>query len=558
MVGAAVKKLKRGKAAGPSGIIAEMLRYNSPILMETLIRLTNTIKSDGKIPSEWDLSYIINCYKGKGDSMACGNYRGLKLLDQGLKVVERVIESILRTHVNIDSMQFGFMPGRGTTDPIFILRQLHEKYSEKKKDLYFLFIDLEKAFDRVPRSVIWWALRKLSVPEWLVRTVQAMYADAKSAVRINSSYSAEFNVTVGVHQGSVLSPLLFIIVMEALSQEFRTGCPWELLYADDLGIVAESLEELTEKFRLWKQGMEAKGLRVNMTKTKFLHSQGSQRKPHIKPCKYPCGICRQGVGSNSIYCMKCKHWIHKSCSGIKGRLKQDPSFLCRRCKNELPPSPVETTEFIFDGTTIDTVPTFCYLGDTMGSAGGCHDAITVRIKCAWKSFRELLPILTNSAISPLHRGGIFSACVRRVMLHASETWPITVTDSARLVTADNAMVRWMCKRKIADRVRMSEMHRILGIKDLESMMRTGRLRWYGHLERQPNDVWPNAVRQMDVDGRAPRGRPRKRWSDCVSADMSLLRLKQEDAQDRVKWRTAIRQSGNDEGVQPSRLGTQRR
>ena len=142
------------KAAGPSGIIAEMLRCNSPILMETLTRLTNTIISDGKIPSEWDLSYIINCYKGKGDSMACGNYRGLKLLDQGLKVVERVIESILRTHVNIDSMQFGFMPGRGTSDPIFILRQLHEKYSEKKKDLYFLFIDLEKAFDGVPRSVI--------------------------------------------------------------------------------------------------------------------------------------------------------------------------------------------------------------------------------------------------------------------------------------------------------------------------------------------------------------------------------------------------------------------
>jgi len=204
-----------------------------------------------------------------------------------------------------------------------------------------------------------------------------MYADAKSAGRINSSYSAEFNVTVGVYQGSVVSPLLFIIVMEALSQEFRTGCPWELLYANDLVIVAESLEELTEKFRLWKQGMEAKGLRVNMTKTKFLHSQVSQRKPHIKPSKYPCGICRQGVGSNSIHCMNCKHWIHKSCSGIKGRLKQDPSFQCRRCKNELPPSPVQTTEFTFDGTAIDTVPTFCYLGDTMDSAGGCHDAIMV-------------------------------------------------------------------------------------------------------------------------------------------------------------------------------------
>ena len=123
-------------------------------------------------------------------------------------------------------------------------------------------------------------------------------------------------------------------------------------------------------------------------------------------------------------------------------MQLDPSFLCRRCKNELTPSPVQTAECTFDGTVIDTVLTFCYLGDTMGSAGGCHDAITVRIKCAWKSFRELLPILTNSAISPLHRGGIFSACVRRVMLHASETWPIAVVDSARLVTADNTMVRF--------------------------------------------------------------------------------------------------------------------
>ena len=73
-----------------------------------------------------------------------------------------------------------------------------------------------------------------------------------------------------------------------------------------------------------------------------------------------------------------------------------------------------------------------------------------------------------------------------------------MVDSARLVTADNATVIWMYKRKITDRVRMSDMHRILGIKDLESTLRTGRLRWYGHLERQPNDMWPNAVRQMDV------------------------------------------------------------
>ena len=77
--------------------------------------------------------------------------------------------------------------------------------------------------------------------EWIVRLVQGMYANARSCVRVSEGYSEEFEVKVSVHQGSVLSPLLFIIVPEATSQEFRSGVPWEDLYADDLVIIAESL-----------------------------------------------------------------------------------------------------------------------------------------------------------------------------------------------------------------------------------------------------------------------------------------------------------------------------
>ena len=93
---------------------------------------------------------------------------------------------------------------------------MQEKYLAKKLLLFFAFVDLEKAFDRVPRSVIWWAMRKLGIDEWIIKIVQAMYANPRSSFRVNNSYSESFDVKVGVHQDSVLSPLLFIIVLEAL------------------------------------------------------------------------------------------------------------------------------------------------------------------------------------------------------------------------------------------------------------------------------------------------------------------------------------------------------
>ena len=170
--------------------------------------------------------------------------------------------------VSIDDSQFGFVPGRGTTDAIFVVRQLQEKYLAVNKRLYMAFVDLEKAFDRVPRKVIWWALRKLGVEEWIVRLVQGLYANARSRVRVGEGFSKEFEVKVGVHQGSVLSPLLFIIVLEALSHEFRAGVPWEDLYADDLVIIADSLEECVRRLLIWKEAMEKKEIKGKCRKDK--------------------------------------------------------------------------------------------------------------------------------------------------------------------------------------------------------------------------------------------------------------------------------------------------
>ena len=134
---------------------------------------------------------------------------------------------------------------------------------------------------------------------------------------------------------SVLSPLLFIIVLKALSCEFRCRVPWEDLYADNLVIIAESLEESVRRFLTWKEAMEEKGLRVNAGKIKIMIC-GTGLDLLQSSGRFPCAVCCTGVGSNSIFCKGCKHWVHKKCSGLKP-LTEDPDYRYTRCQGTARP-----------------------------------------------------------------------------------------------------------------------------------------------------------------------------------------------------------------------------
>ena len=114
----------------------------------SLIRdLAAAIIRDGKVPSDWEQSFISCLYKGKGDALERGNYHGLKLTEQVMKVLGRIVDGHIRQVVSMDDSRFGFVPGRGTTDPIFVIRQLQENYLPANKRLYMALVDLEKAFD---------------------------------------------------------------------------------------------------------------------------------------------------------------------------------------------------------------------------------------------------------------------------------------------------------------------------------------------------------------------------------------------------------------------------
>jgi len=123
-------------------------------------------------------------------------------------------------------------------------------------------VDLEKAFDRVPREVIKRAMHKLGVEEWLVSAVMSMYTGAKTVVKTIYGNRNCFEVKVSMHHGSALSPLLSVIVMEALSREFRVALQWELLYADYLVVIAETENDLIKWLNERKDNVKNRGMRV--------------------------------------------------------------------------------------------------------------------------------------------------------------------------------------------------------------------------------------------------------------------------------------------------------
>ena len=171
-----------------------------------------------RCPYDWKRILTVPINKGKDDASSCGKYRGIRLLEHGMKIYEKTLCSRLKELVKIDGRQFGFVTGNSTNDVIFIMRQLQEKYILKKRSLYHIFLDLEKAFDRVPREAIVWALRQQAVSEKLIRCVMSLDTESRSQVREIPGTSEEFYITAGIHQCSALSLLLFIILLDEVTK----------------------------------------------------------------------------------------------------------------------------------------------------------------------------------------------------------------------------------------------------------------------------------------------------------------------------------------------------
>ncbi|KAK3562813.1 hypothetical protein QTP86_009964 [Hemibagrus guttatus] len=266
----ALKRMKSGKAVGPDDIPVEVWKCLGEAAVEFLASLFNRVLESERMPEEWRRSVLVPIFKNKGDVQSCSNYRGIKLMSHTMKLWERVVEARLRKVVEICEQQYGFMPRKSTTDAIFALRILMEKYRDGQRELHCVFVDWEKAYDRVPREELWYCMRKSGVAEKYVRVVQDMYERSRTVVRCVVGQTEEFKVEVGLHQGSALSPFLFAMVMDQLSEEVRQESPWTMMFADDIVICSESREQVEENLERWRFALERRGMKVSRSKTEYM------------------------------------------------------------------------------------------------------------------------------------------------------------------------------------------------------------------------------------------------------------------------------------------------
>ena len=531
----ALGNMKRGKATGPSGLSSDILREAGDIGVAELLKVCRKLETEN-VPVSWKDSTTVAIYKGKGDALECGKHRGIRLLEHPMKIWEKVMENRLRKLVVIDEIQFAYQEGRSTMDAIFIVRQVQEKYTKKKKRVYHIFVDLEKAFDRIPREAIRWALRRQMVPERLVNQVMALYVGTTSRVRTGAGMTEKFEIGVGVHQGSALSPLLFILIMQEATRNLRNGEVMELLYADDLVIMAEERDDVVERFNRWKENLEERGMKINMEKTKVMIT-GEAPAKREEVGRFPCGCCGKGVGNNSIYCTLCRKWCHKRCSGLRDLRRAGNNFICPACVRG--PLEAREREVEVEGEKLKVVDSFSYLGDKLSCESGAEAATKHRVAVAWAKWREIGSLLVNKSIPLGSRANVYEACVRSVMLYGAETWPTTREIERRVRSADCRMLRYMAGVRWEDYVSNEEVVRRCGLEDVVSVMRRRRLRWYGHVERRDEEHILRRAMEMEVAGRRPRGRPRKTWRETIEEDMRGLGLRRRDVYDRGKWRGLI-------------------
>ena len=510
----AIGQINSGKAPGMDGIPGEIYKAVGPAALDTFTDLLISIWEEEELPRDFRDATIVSLYKNKGSRTDCGNYRGISLLSIAGKILARVILNRLIASVseqNLPETQCGFRPNRSTVDMIFTVRQVQEKCLEQNMDLFAVFIDLTKAFDTVNREALWIILQKLGCPERFVNIIRQFHDNMTGQVLCDGEVSESFEICNGVKQGCVLAPVLFNLfftcVLNHAVKDFKNGVYLryrmdgsmfdlrrlsartkvseqlitEALFADDCALMAHKESDLQSIVDKFAEASRLFGLTISLGKTEVL----------FQPA---------------------------------------------------PSSTSQSPSISIEGTQLQTVNEFKYLGSVISNDGNLDKEINSRICKASQSLGRLrVRVLNEHNIRLPTKLKVYNSVVLTSLLYGCEAWTLYRRHIKQLESFHMRSLRSILKIRWQDKVTNIEVLDRAGSISIEAMILRKQLRWVGHVIRMDDQRLPKQLLFGELcSGRRNRGRPRKRYKDCVKANITHAGIDPKklecETTDRENWR----------------------
>ena len=340
------------------------------------------------------------------------------------------------------------------------MKQVVEKMIEKDKVMFMVFIDLEKAYDNVCREKLWRVLFDYGVRGRLLRSVKALYEGGRARVKVEGMESQWFGVHKGVRQGCTLSPWLFNVFIDNVVKEARRECIREvtlstgtignLLFADDMVMMAETREALQHNVESMNAALTRWGLKVNWKKSKVMR------------------VARKG----------------------------------------------EECQVMIGDEQLEQVDTMKYLGVMISGDGSMEREVEARIGCTSRIIGGMSQaILRRRELSKQTKLKVVNAMVMPVLMYGCEAWALRKEQRSRIqATQMNALrrIEGVCWK---DRITNDEILRRLGQVGVLERVKKRQEEWKGRLERMSSERCTKRAFEGVVEGRRPRERPRLRWLD---------------------------------------------
>ena len=491
----AIKKINIGKAAGIDGIYPEMIVHQGIEANKALLKVCQLAYKTKIVPKDWKNSAIIPIHKS-GSSMLCENYRGISLLSVPGKVYARILENRLRKKVEdkISEKQSGFRPGRSVQDHIFTLRQISESTYKYNKEFHACFVDLQKAFDSVKRDELWKSLEEHEVSLTLIKAIKSFYVEPKSCVQISGKLSNSFQIDVGVRQGCILSPLLFIMLMNSISKKIDPSMKalevgmWKLKpvkvkmlsFADDLVLFGKNQKDLQHNINILNTELKKRSLIINTKKTKTMV------------------VCREEK-------------IH---------------------------------QITLNNDILEQVDSYKYLGVIIKSNCSLKEELNQRIGKAYKVYGQLgYSFINKRELTRKTKMSIFNSVYCPTLIYGSESWALDSADKSRLQATEMKFLRRSIGKTKRDKIRNTRIREEVKTESLENKINKNQLRWFGHVNRMNETRIPKQILECKQQGKLPRGRPKTTWQESINETIKKKGLKSVEAKrkslDRVEWRKFI-------------------